>query len=102
RMKQLYSARYAPEAHELRLFLAAHDIDAKVIGDNNAFEAFISFTPQSAPCVFVDDADFEPASALLVQFENRASSTKSQPAWMCPKCQTIIESQFEVCWKCGA
>jgi hypothetical protein len=58
-MKQLYSARNGLETHELRLLLAAHDIDAKVTGDNNSFETFISFSPQSAPRVFVDDADLE-------------------------------------------
>jgi membrane protease YdiL (CAAX protease family) len=100
-MKQLYSARNALEAHDLRFFLAAHDIDAKVTGDNNAFETFISFTPQSAPCVFVDDADFERASALLVQFANRQSSPESQPAWTCRNCQEAVESQFDLCWKCG-
>jgi membrane protease YdiL (CAAX protease family) len=99
-MKQLYSARNALDAHDLRFFLAAHDIDAKLTGDNNAFEAFISFTPQSAPCVFVDDADFERASALLVQFETRLSSAESQTAWRCPNCQEVVESQFDLCWKC--
>ena len=101
RMKQLYSARNALEAHDLRFFLAAHDIDAKVTGDNNAFETFISFTPQSAPCVFVDDADFERAAEVLVQFVNRRSSPESQPAWTCSKCQQIVESQFDTCWKCS-
>jgi hypothetical protein len=100
-MKQLYSARNALEAHDLRFFLAAHDIDAKITGDNNAFEAGFSFTLQSAPCVFVDDADFERAGELLVQFANRPSSPESQPAWMCPNCQEAVESQFDLCWKCG-
>ena len=100
-MKQLYSARNALEAHDLRFFLAAHGIDAKVTGDNNAFETFISFTPQSAPCVFVDDADLDRASELLDQFANRPSSPKSGPAWTCSKCQQLIESQFDTCWKCS-
>jgi membrane protease YdiL (CAAX protease family) len=100
-MKQLYSARNALEAHDLRFFLSAHEIDAKITGDNNAFETFISFTPQSAPCVFVDDADFERASELLVQFSNRPTLPGSQPAWTCSNCQQLVESQFDTCWKCS-
>ena len=100
-MKQLYSARSALEAHAPRLFLAAHGIDAKVTGDNNAFEAGFSFTPQSAPCVFVDEADSERASALLVQFADRPSSLELQGVWTCPNCQQGVRSQFDVCWKCG-
>lgn len=100
-MKQLYSARNAFEAHDLRLFLAAHDIDANVTGENNTFEAFISFTPQSAPCVFVDDTDFERAITLLVQFVNRWSSPESQREWTCPQCHEVVDSQFDLCWKCG-
>src|SRR3954470_17256726 len=100
-MKQLYSARNALEAHDLRFFLSAHAIDSKITGDNNAFETFISFTPQSAPCVFVDDADFERASELLDEFENRPSSPDSQPAWTCSNCQQLVQSQFETCWKCS-
>lgn len=100
-MKQLYSARNALEAHDLRFFLSAHAIDAKITGDNNAFETFISFTPQSAPCVFVDDADFDRACELLVEFEHRPSSPDSQPAWTCSNCQQRVESQFDTCWKCS-
>jgi membrane protease YdiL (CAAX protease family) len=100
-MKQLYSARYALEAHELRLFLAAHGVDAKITGDNNAFETFISFTPQSAPCVFVGDIDFGRAEELLNQFLNRPSSREARPSWTCLKCQQIVESQFDTCWRCS-
>jgi membrane protease YdiL (CAAX protease family) len=101
RMKQLYSARNALEAHDPQFFLVAHGIDAKVTGDNNAFETFISFTPQSAPCVFVDDANFDRARELLVQFADRPSSPESPPTWTCLKCQQIVESQFDTCWKCS-
>src|SRR6476660_1597574 len=100
-MKQLYSARNALEAHDLRFFLAAHDIDAKITGDNNAFETFISFTPQSAPCVFVDAADFERARTLPVQSANRPSSPKSQRAWTFSNCQQLVQLQFDTCWKCS-
>jgi membrane protease YdiL (CAAX protease family) len=100
-MKHLYSARNVLEAHGLRMFLAVQDIDANVTGDNNAFEAGFSFTPQSAPCVFVDEADFERASGLLTQFADRPGSLELQGAWTCPNCQQGVGSQFDVCWKCG-
>jgi membrane protease YdiL (CAAX protease family) len=76
-MKHLYSARNALEAHNLRKFLAAHGIDAKVTGDTNAFDTDLSATPPSAPGVFVDEADFDRASALLAQFENQPALSDS-------------------------
>src|SRR5262249_15867886 len=95
------SAQNALEAHDLRFFLSAHNIDATITGDNNAFETFISFTPQSAPCVFVDDSDFERAAELLVQFKTRSTQAESEAPWTCLKCQQIVESQFDTCWKCS-
>jgi membrane protease YdiL (CAAX protease family) len=100
-MKQLYSARNAVEAHDLRFFLIAHGVESVVVGDNNAFESIFSFTPQSAPSVFVDDLDYERAIALVVQFENHTDQPESHGTWNCRQCDHSIEAQFDTCWKCG-
>jgi hypothetical protein len=77
-MIQLYSARNALEAHRLRSFLAGHGIDAAVTGDNNAVEVGFSPTPQSAPCVYVSEADFERARFLLEEFSSDSISESEE------------------------
>jgi membrane protease YdiL (CAAX protease family) len=99
-MKQLYSAKNALEAHDLRLFLAAHGIEAKVFGDNNALESVFSFTPSSAPAVFVQQADFEQAVDLLDEFGEHPAKHKSRGTWTCNNCHQLVEGQFDTCWKC--
>jgi membrane protease YdiL (CAAX protease family) len=90
------------EAHAVRSFLAGYDIEAEVAGDNNAFEVGFSLTPNSAPCVFVSDADFERANSLLVEFSDRPDTGESRDSWTCPKCHQVNEAQFDACWRCGA
>ena len=67
-MKQVYSFRTGLEAHDARLFLESQGIEAKVFGDNNVLETGFSFTPASAPGLFVNEEDFDRAGELLEQF----------------------------------
>src|SRR3954463_16411606 len=99
-MKRLYSAGTALEAHDLRFYLAAHGIEAKVFGDNNAWEGAFAFTPQSAPGVFVSKADLDAASKVLEEFLNRAPIAKVEGQWTCPSCNEHVEAQFDQCWNC--
>ncbi|HEY3393927.1 MAG TPA: CPBP family glutamic-type intramembrane protease [Lacipirellulaceae bacterium] len=99
-MKQLYSAKDALEAHDLRLFLAAHGIEAKVFGDNNALESVFAFTPSSAPAVFVQPTDFEQAVNLIEEFCDRPAKHMPQGTWTCDNCHQVVEEQFDTCWKC--
>jgi membrane protease YdiL (CAAX protease family) len=101
-MKQLYSAKDALEAHDLRLFLAAHGIEAKVFGDNNALESVFAFTPSSAPAVFVQPSEFEQAVKLLEEFGDRPAKHVTQGTWTCDNCHQVVDEQFDTCWKCEA
>jgi membrane protease YdiL (CAAX protease family) len=51
--------------------------------------------------VLVDDAEFDRASELLVQFANRLASRSLQSEWTCRACAEVVEPQFETCTKCG-
>src|SRR5262245_3903014 len=99
-MKQLYSARNGLEAHDLRLFLEAQGIEAKVFGDNNALEAGFAFTPGSAPGVYVDEAHFDKAAETMRQFFERPRPVKGK--WTCATCGQVVEDQFNACWNCEA
>src|SRR4051794_8479915 len=101
-MKQLYSAGTALEAHDLRFYLAAHGIEAKVFGDNNAWEGAFAFTPDSAPAVFVDEADLNAAGKVLEEFLNRPRAAAVEGSWTCPNCKERALAQFDQCWNCGS
>lgn len=102
-MKQLYSAGNAMEAHDLRLYLESHGVQAQVFGDTNAFESIIAFTPGSAPSVFVHEADWQQASELLQEFTNRLANKpgRSFVKWICNNCGEKVEPNFDLCWNCG-
>jgi membrane protease YdiL (CAAX protease family) len=99
-MKRLYSAGTALEAHDLRLYLAAHGIEAQVFGDNNAWEGPFAFTPDSAPGVFVREADLDRAGEVLDEFLDRPRTATVQGSWVCPSCQEAVEAQSDECWNC--
>jgi membrane protease YdiL (CAAX protease family) len=99
-MRQLYSAKNGLEAHDLRLFLESHGIEAKVFGGNNALEIGFAFTPSSAPGVYVDEKDFDQASSLLEQFYDHSNDSRPAGQWTCAGCGQNVEAQFDTCWKC--
>jgi membrane protease YdiL (CAAX protease family) len=102
RMKQIYSAKNALEAHDLRLFLEAHGIEAKVFGDTNALEADFAFTPSSAPGVYVDEAHFHEAEVTMQRFFERPRTDPVKGNWTCASCGQSIAAQFDACWRCEA
>ena len=99
-MKQLYSAKDGLEAHEVRLLLESRDIPAKVVGDNSALEAGFSFTPASAPCIFVAAEDYDRALAILQEYLSIIAEPQILESWKCPQCGQLVEAQFDACWKC--
>lgn len=99
-MKRLYSARNALEAHDLRFFLESNGIEARVFGDNSPLEAGFSFTPASAPGVFVREEDFDRAAELVDVFLDQSDLTSTSASWTCKSCGERVEGQFEVCWNC--
>jgi membrane protease YdiL (CAAX protease family) len=87
-MNRLYTARDTQEAHTLREFLAAHDVEAELI-DGDA-------------CVFVNEADVDRAELLRNQFVSQLVAAESHSGWTCAQCQQPVESQHQVCGECGA
>jgi hypothetical protein len=52
------------------------------------------------PKLWVEDADFPKASAVLSAF--RSAAPQRAECWTCPFCGETLEEQFTSCWKCGA
>ena len=62
-------------------------------------ETGFSFTPASAPGLFVHEKDFDRAGELLEQFSNQPGASP-KGTWICPHCGESVEEQFDVCWNC--
>jgi len=100
-MKQLHSARHAPEAHLIRGFLESNGIAAVVRGEY--LTSGWGELPVDVCSVWVtDDAQYDRAHGLLVAFLNGdfAHEFRDQ-RWRCPQCGEQLEGQFTACWKCG-
>jgi hypothetical protein len=52
------------------------------------------------PKLWVEEADFPKASAVLSAFRNPPAEKRAP--WTCPSCGEQLEEQFMSCWKCGA
>ena len=97
-MKKLYSAANSLEAHNLRL--AAHGIEAQIVGDNNPWEGLASLTPSLTPSVHVQEADFDEATALLEKFAGGVARPNAKRHWTCRQCGEASDPEFEICWNC--
>jgi membrane protease YdiL (CAAX protease family) len=99
-MKQLFSARTGLEAHDIRLFLESRGVKACVLGENG-LEVGISFTPLSAPSVYVDDVSIEEAHRLLSEYWRTQEQIPPRSKWACPQCGESVGDQFDACWIYG-
>jgi hypothetical protein len=98
-MQPLYEARDALQANLLRDHLAAHHIQAVVLGD------YLSGAAGQLPAVnfpvvwLVEDRDLPRARQLLEVF---LSPLPAAAPWTCPNCGAEVDGEFELCWQCGA
>ena len=100
-MKQVHTAKHAPEAHIVKGVLESSGIEAIVRGE--FLTSGWGELPVDVCSVWVaDDAQYERAQAVLLSFLNGdlARELRSQN-WRCGKCGEQLEGQFTSCWKCG-
>jgi len=101
-VKQLHTAKHAPEAYLVKGFLEANGIAAVVRGEY--LTSGWGELPLDVCAVWItDDAQYERAQALLMSFlRGDAAREYRGQAWRCPQCSEPLEGQFTACWKCGA
>ncbi len=103
-MKQVYGGVSATTAHVLKDLLAAEGVAVTLGGElTNLSEA-----GWGVDLYLVDDADFDRARAIIVDFEGRMAEDPdgdgdgAAPAtWRCPGCGEMHAAVFQSCWHCG-
>jgi hypothetical protein len=101
-MRQVHTARHAPEAHLVRGFLESHGISAVVRGEY--LTSGWGELPLDVCGVWIDDdTQYERAHELLLAFLNGDLSREFRgQEWRCARCGEQLEGQFTKCWNCGA
>ena len=102
RMLKFYEARDSLEARQLIDALAAHRIEATVLGEYLSGAAG-ELSALNFPWVWlINNDDLDEAQAVLDGFLASRGSLPKQGPWVCPGCGAEVDAGFEICWQCGA
>ncbi len=106
-LKKIYVAVGPGDAYVFRGLLEAEGISAIVRGDDMVpFQGGSLFEIETRPSVWVLGNDRELyARALTIAADYTASKSTDAVAdvpWQCASCGESIETQFTLCWNCGA
>ncbi|MCA9959293.1 MAG: DUF2007 domain-containing protein [Chloroflexota bacterium] len=102
-MLKVYVAAGPVQAHIFQDLLAAEGIEAVIQGEDLfGMRGELPLTNDTLPSIWVNEADYERARELVLDFEEGENAAADGAPWTCPECGETLESQFTVCWKCGA
>jgi hypothetical protein len=100
-MRRLYQAKDRIEAQMLRDFLADQGIETTLLGDYLAGAAG-ELPANIFPEVWVvQDQDLAAAAQLLQSWRKGPPESAGGSTWTCANCGEVLESQFQVCWRCA-
>jgi len=101
-MLKFYEARDSLEARQLIDALAAHCIEATVLGE------YLSGAAGELPALnfpwvwLINNHDLSAAQAVLDGFLASRGNLPRPGPWVCPTCDAQVDAGFEICWQCGA
>jgi len=101
-MLKFYEARDSLEARQLIDALAAHRIEATVLGEYLSGAAG-ELSALNFPWVWlISNDDLPVAQGVLDGFLASRGSLPTKGPWVCPGCGAQVDAGFDICWKCGA
>jgi hypothetical protein len=100
-MLKFYEAQDSLEARQLIDALAAHNVEATVLGEYLSGAAG-ELSALSFPWVWlINNEDLNLAQSVLDGFlVSRGSLPKAGP-WVCTHCGAEVDAGFDICWQCG-
>lgn len=100
-MLKFYQARDSLEARQLIDTLAAHDIEATVLGEYLSGVAG-ELSAMNFPWVWlIKNGDLAAAQQVLDGFLASIGSLPRRGPWVCSDCGVEVDAGFDVCWQCG-
>ena len=101
-MLKFYEAHDSLEARQLVDALAAHRIEATVLGEYLSGGAG-ELSALTFPWVWlINNEDLSVAQGVLDGFLASRGSLPKQGPWVCQHCGAQVDAGFEICWQCGA
>ena len=101
-MLKFYEAQDSLEARQLIDALAAHHVEATVLGEylSGAAGELPAF---NYPWVWlINNDDLAAARRVLDGFlASRGDLARGGP-WVCAHCSAEVDAGFDICWQCGA
>jgi hypothetical protein len=100
-MLKFYEARDSLEARQLVDALAAHHIEATVLGEYLSGAAG-ELSALNFPWVWlINNGDLKIAQDVLEGFLASRGSLPAKGPWVCSACGAQVDAGFEICWQCG-
>lgn len=100
-MRKVYIALDVTRAAIVRGMLEANGIQATVRGEALfGARGLLPVSIETAPSVWVDDAQYDRARALIDAAEQQREH--SGPPWTCPACSEVVDAELGECWRCSA
>ncbi len=102
-MKSIYIGETPLEAHIVKDLIESAGIAAVIRGENLfGVRGGLPISAETAPSVWVAEADYERAQALVDEMLRTESRAPEGTSWRCPQCGEYLDPQFTACWQCGA
>jgi hypothetical protein len=101
-MLKFYEARDSLEARQLVDALAAHRVEATVLGEylSGAAGELSAF---NFPWVWlINNDDMPVAQSVLDGFLASRGNLPKRGHWRCPACGAEVDAGFDICWQCGS
>lgn len=100
-MLKFYQARDSLEARQVVDALAAHRIEATVLGEYLSGAAG-ELSAVNFPWVWlISNEDLAVAQTVLDGFLASQGDLPKRGPWVCPSCAAEVDAGFDICWQCG-
>lgn len=95
-----------PAYHEVGLcesVLNSNGIESIIRNQNvSSLTGEVPFTSAYPELWIVDDARYDEAISLLLDFHHASVQDSTSSDWTCPKCSESVPGTFHSCWKCNS
>jgi hypothetical protein len=100
-MLKFYEASDSFEARQVIDALAAHRIEATVLGEFLTGAAG-ELSAMNFPWVWlINNDDLARAQEVLDGLLASKGALPKRGPWICPGCEAEVDAGFDVCWQCG-
>lgn|GEM_PF-1748351 len=100
RIIEVYVAKDEPDVRMVESAFITAGINCRVVGTTlGAAAGEIPLGIASGPAIWVSESDVEAARGVIQELEAPQNPFRIA-SWQCPKCDSEVDSGFDMCWNC--